>query len=225
MRKLNSEDWVKFGHRLAKGRLKGRKEDIIARYIEAWRELHGTRPPMENSLPQCFMDDNNHQSEAGTAWFRHNPATAADSQNPAPGLLKGSKSIVDEGPLDSEPSPPSQVPHPLIEHLQKDHFLYNMAYPCPKIEGGFHEGFRSHIQSATCERIQAIFVISPMHCLKKDFKESTAVTSAKISPDDYSNIQQACSSAIYQDKSQPESKCGQISCWMDGWVSNLAEFS
>jgi hypothetical protein len=139
-------DWVKFAHSLALGRSGGRRDDIIARYIEAWRELYKTEPPMvqDDTLPACFLDDPQYQPE-GIPWFvQENSATGTEGQDPVigpsnstsrPASALGSTSNSIEGPVpDREPSPsiedpvPYREPSPSIEDPAPD------REPSPSIE-------------------------------------------------------------------------------------------
>lgn len=230
-RRLQPLDWVKFGHSLALGRSKGRQEDIIARYIEAWRELYDAEPPMveDNTLPKCFLDDPQYQPE-GVPWFiQENSGTGTAGQdlvagpsdpmlqpalNPTSGLALNS---IGNPALDRESSLPS-----LIQYLKEDHFFVNMNYPNPGIKDGLHEGYADHICSAVHEKIRAVFIILPVQHPPRDYQEDSAIASVEIGRNDYDKIRQVCSKAIYKDKNQRDCKEGQVRCFMDSWVRSEA---
>jgi hypothetical protein len=217
-RKLKPLDWVKFGHSLALGRSGGRQEDIIARYIVAWRELYGTEPPMiqDDSFPKCFLDDPQYQPDQ-IPWFsQENSGAGIEGQEPVAGPSTSASGSTSQ----SSPSPdsPDHEPSPLMRHLKEDHFFVDMSYPTPGIKGGFHEGYADHVGSAVQEKVRAIFIISPLHHLPRDYQHNSASCSVSIGQSDYEKIHRACPEAIYKDRDQKSCAEGQVNCFVDSWV-------
>jgi hypothetical protein len=217
-RKLKPSDWVKFGNGLALGRSGGRQEDIIARYIEAWRELYGTEPPMiqGDSFPKSFLDDPQYQPDH-TPWFsQENSGAGIEGQEPVAGPSTSTSGSTSK----SNPSPdsPDHEPSALMRHLKEDHFFVEMSYPTPGIKGGFHEGYADHVGSAVQEKVRAIFIIIPWHHLRRDYQHSIAICSVPIGQSDYDKISRVCPKAIYKDRDKKACTEGQVYCFVDSWV-------
>jgi hypothetical protein len=241
-RKLKAKDWVKFAHDLAKGRSSGRQEDIIARYIDSWKELHGPNPPMENSLPKRFVDDPDYHPEADVPWFTqgnsHQPveiAAGTEGQNPASELSRSKEKLKSKSNFQSKSGAEKNFDpvrkslghvsfqehpslHPLIQHLKVDHFQLDMSYPTPGIKGGFLDGYSAYLESPACENLRVAFIIAPDYRLTRGYQGDSAFSVALIGTDDYNKIHQACSTAIHKDKDQKACKPGHIRCFMNSWV-------
>ncbi len=165
---------------------------------------------MINLLLERFITDPDYHSECDIPWFSqemYQEPSEPPVETGAQKLVLAPSNLKSQSTKENLTSAPL---HPLLQHLEEDHFQLDMSYPTPGIKGGFLEGYTAYLQSPVHETLRVVLIIVPEYRLKKGYQGDSAFSVASIDKNDYDKIWHACSNAIQKDKDQKGCKPGQI---------------
>jgi hypothetical protein len=247
-RKMENDDWVKFGWVLWASRKEGRQQFVLERYKQAWTAIYDTEPLLDSDGgPVNFLHNAQYTCHKPIPWLAAaveggpavQPGTRpsisevevrlATPPGSYPQPEAGPSNLAGDSAINSIPPSPRACSTPPTDDQPTEAGLADLlkASPCQiqsvspftMIKGGLFPGFREYLANPNRKCLRVVFPIIPQyHIFDKNQKSTPYINVMDISEDDADAICQVDPECLYLAEDQGECVEGQVRYFCSSWV-------
>jgi hypothetical protein len=210
-RKLENDEWIKFGRVIYDSRDGSRKNCVLERYKFAWTEIYQSPAPLDNGAPANFLSNPAYAFSGQIPWFdqaKFPPSASLPASHPTEPAIAATS---------SEPTGTSGVPsiatsHPIPPPNQT---RVNLQGQFPSIHGGLNNGFMEYLSTQEKLKIQVVFVLDAWF---RPMEINAYNNTVDIDSNDAKEVMQEMRECIPLHKDQKGCKSGRKRYLCMSWV-------